>query len=330
MNMRSHRILAAFLCLALFAALGCALPSPVPVDDGASATYEALPEDDASAAAPESVAFLHAVDMAGRSISLDAYAARVVALDPADCEILCSIGAEGLLVGRGWDCDYPSTIATLPPVSTQIGPDPEKIIALTPDLVVTAASAISDEQLAAFEQAGIPVALTDPQDIAGVYTAITLLGTLTNRTSEANALVAEMVTAFATLKAQTTQDGMKTVYFELSSLEDGLTTGGSGTILNDLALTVGLHNEFEDMTGWPVITPDQVAGRGPDYIVAAIAAGEDGAMRVSEILSRAGWEDVDAVKQSAVFYIDGKALTRAGPRLVDAASMLLEATSGQS
>ena len=328
--MRFHRVLAAFLCLALLLTSGCALPSPVPADDGSAPVYEALPGDNANAASSDPAAFVQANDMTGRAISLDAYATRVVALDPADCEILCSIGAETQLVGRGWDCDYPDTIAALPPVSSQIGPDAEKIIALTPDLVVTAASSINQEQLAALEGAGIPVALTDAKDIAGVYTAITLLGVLTGTTPIANSLVAEMVKGFATFQAQTTQDGTKTVYFELSPLEGGLTTGGSGTILNDLALTVGLRNEFEDVSGWAEITPDQVVGRSPDYIVVVTSAGEDGSTHVSEILSRPGWENVDAVRNNAVFYIDGKVLLRAGPRLLNAAAELLYSISGQS
>ena len=45
------------------------------------------------------------MDMYGREVVLDASATRIVALAPSDCEILCALGAEDLLVGRGAYCD---------------------------------------------------------------------------------------------------------------------------------------------------------------------------------------------------------------------------------
>lgn len=53
-------------------------------------------------AAPAAVAEgLVLTDMAGRQVVLDAPATRVIALNPADCEILYALGAEEVLVGRG-------------------------------------------------------------------------------------------------------------------------------------------------------------------------------------------------------------------------------------
>ena len=52
-------------------------------------------------------------DMYGREITLSQPAERIVALTPSDCEILCALGGESLLVGRGAYCDYPETIAAV-------------------------------------------------------------------------------------------------------------------------------------------------------------------------------------------------------------------------
>ena len=53
-------------------------------------------------------------DMHGREIALDQPATRIVALTPSDCEILCAIGCEDALVGRGKYCDYPCNPARRP------------------------------------------------------------------------------------------------------------------------------------------------------------------------------------------------------------------------
>lgn len=57
-------------------------------------------------------------DMTGREITLAEPATRIVALTASDCEILCALGAEDTLVGRGEYCDYPESILDLPVVQS--------------------------------------------------------------------------------------------------------------------------------------------------------------------------------------------------------------------
>ncbi len=332
MKNRLHRILCLLLCLALIAGLtaGCALSSPVPEEDAAETVQDASILGDSETAAPESESLVSVSDMADRDVRLDAYASRIVVLDAADCEILCAIGAADAIVGRGEYCDYPSTIVSVPAVQSGSETNVEQIIALTPEVVVMTKMAQDTDQVDALEQAGIQVVVTDAQEISDVYTAITLLGAVTGKADEANALVASMVTAFATIQQKATEDGTKTVYFEVSPLEYGLWTAGSGTFMNELALMLGLRNEFEDLQGWAEVSQEQIIGRSPDYIVTVTSDGGDGSSSVSEIVSREGWDTIDAVKNNCVFYIDSNILSRPGPRLVDAANALYDAIYGQS
>ena len=57
-------------------------------------------------------------DMYGREVTLDAPATRIVALTAAYCEILCALGCEETLVGRGAYCDYPESILDVPVVQS--------------------------------------------------------------------------------------------------------------------------------------------------------------------------------------------------------------------
>ena len=74
-------------------------------------------------------------DMAGREITLDAPATKVVALTASDCEILAALGAEDTLVGRGEYCDYPESVLEVPAVQSGADTNLEQIIALEPQVV---------------------------------------------------------------------------------------------------------------------------------------------------------------------------------------------------
>lgn len=267
-------------------------------------------------------------DMAGREITLDAPATKVVALTASDCEILAALGAEDTLVGRGEYCDYPESILEVPAVQSGADTNLEQIIALEPQVVVMAKMAQTEEQVAALEKAGIRVVVSDAQDIEGVYTAIRLIGTLVGRNDEAEAMVADMQSTFADIAAKSENTG-KTVYFEVSPLQWGLWTAGNGTFMDELATMCGLTNAFADVEGWAEISEEQVLERDPDYIVTISMYYGEGPTPVEEIKSRAGWDALKAVQNDAIFNADSNEVSRPGPRLKDAAEALYTFVTGE-
>ena len=268
-------------------------------------------------------------DMTGREITLDAPATRIVALTTSDCEILYALGAGDTLVGRGEYCDYPEDVQDVPSVQSGYETNIEEIIALEPQVVLMATMAQTTEQVEALEAAGVRVVVSDAQDIAGVYTAIELIGAVTGKNDEAAALVAGMKDSFAAIAAEAKGDGSKTVYFEVSPLEYGLWTAGKGTFMDELAQMVGLKNAFEDVEGWAAISEEQVLERDPDYIVTISMYYGEGPTPVEEIMGREGWQELKAVKNGAVFNADSNEISRPGPRLVDAAQALYDFVYGE-
>jgi iron complex transport system substrate-binding protein len=262
------------------------------------------------------------VDMKGRAIHLDKPADRIVALSASECEILYAIGAGDKLVGRGAYCDYPAEVLSVPSVQSGFETNIESIIALNPDVVIMATMNQTPEHAQALENAGITVVAIEAFDIEGVYTAIRLVGKVTGENAAAESLVASMKSQFAQIIEQSTGDGTKTVYFEVSPLEFGLWTAGKNTFMDDLANMLGLKNAFEDVDGWAAISEEQVIARDPDYIVTVTMYYGEGTHPVDEIKSRAGWENMKAVMNDNVFLANADTLTRPGPRLVDGANAL--------
>lgn len=264
-----------------------------------------------------------AVDMKGREIVLPSPATRVLAVSAAECEILYVLGAGDTLVGRGEYCNYPEQAQALPVVSSGAGLNIEQILALSPDVVVMNTMSQTIEQVESLERAGIAVVVTETRGIEGVYESIALLGAVTGKTVEADALIARMKDAFAAI-AQKAISGGKTVYFEISPLEWGLWTAGGGTFMDEIAALCGLKNVFSDMAPWSPVSAEQVIERNPDFIITVTPISEGNPSPAEEIKSRAGWENINAVKNDAILCADNDSITLPGPRLIDAAQAVLD------
>jgi iron complex transport system substrate-binding protein len=319
MNKKVIAIVLTFM-LALSGALlaGCsgggagsdAEPAPIP------APKEEIREDSA----------IVVTDMAGREVMLDAPAERIVALTAADVEILYAIGAGDTLVGRGEYCNYPPEALDVQSVQSGYETNIEQIIGLEPDLLIMATMDQSEDQVRQCEDAGIPVFVTDAQDIEGAYTAIGLLGRLVGKEAEAAAVVKDMKDIFADLSAQAAAAGdeQKTVYFEVSPLEYGLWTTGKDTFMNEVAELLGMKNIFDDVTGWAEISEEQVLERNPDYILTVGMYFGEGPTPIESILARPGWESITAIQNEAIINLTADELSRPGPRLALGAQILYD------
>ena len=257
------------------------------------------------------------IDMLGREITLSEPVTRIVALTASDCEILCALGCEEALVGRGEYCDYPESVLDKPSVQSGYNTNAEEIIALEPQVVLMSTMAQSVELADTLATAGIEVVISDAIDIEGVYTSIRLIGALMGKQETAETLISEMQSTFAMVKENCVDTG-KTVYFEVSPLQYGLWAAGKGTFMDELAAMCGLTNAFADVDGWGQISEEQVIARDPDYIVTITMYFGEGPTPIEEIKSRTGWENLKAIQNDDILNADSNEISRPGPRLQDA------------
>ena len=261
--------------------------------------------------------------MAGREIKFEKPVEKAVALTASDCEIIYAIGAESVLVGRGEYCDYPPEVMEIPSVQSGYDTNIEQIIALEPEVLFMATMAQTEEQVAQLEKAGIKVVVSDAQDIAGTYTAISMIGQVLGKQEEASQIIDGMKTVFEEFQANKLEGG-KTIYFEVSPLQWGLWTAGTGTFMNEVAEMMGLRNCFDDVAGWAAISEEQVLERNPDFIVTINQYYGEGPTPEEEIMGRPGWENVTAVKNGDILNLVNDELSRPAPRLTEGAQMLYD------
>ena len=188
-------------------------------------------------------------DMFGREVTIEGPVTRIIALEPSDCEMLCAIGCEDALVGRGKYCDYPASVLELPAVQSGANTNLEEILALSPQVVVMPDMAHTTGQVELLEQNGIRVIGTDANSIEEVYFNICLLGTIMGKEAEAEAVIADMQATFADVAAKSEQTD-KTIYFEVMPLEWVLWSAVTNTFMHELAEICGTKNAFADIDGW--------------------------------------------------------------------------------
>lgn len=269
-------------------------------------------------------------DMMGRTVNIPADVQSVVVITASTCEIVYALGAGDMVVARGEYCDYPEAALAVDVVNSGDDTNVEQILALQPQVVFMASMAQDLEPVEQLEAAGIAVVITEAYSIEETYTSIRLIGSCLGKEAEAEALVLTMQDGFETIRASIPQDAEpQTVYFEVSPLEWGLWTAGSGTFMDEIAQICGLENIFADVTDWAEVSQEQVIERNPDIIITTMMYYGEGDTPTEEILGRDGWQDITAVKDGQVYSVgSNNEMARPGPRLLDAANSMAELIYG--
>ena len=265
-------------------------------------------------------------DLSGRTITLDKPAEKIIALSASDCEVFYAIDAGDTLIGRGTYCDYPDQVMQLKDYGSGELMNLEEIVAAKPDVVVMAKSGFTLDQVQSIENAGIKTFVNEPTSLEDTYTYINLLGKLTGKEDNAKKVVSDMKSGIDKVKEKVAKNpsSSKSIYYEVSPLQYGLWAAGSGTFMSEIADILKINNIFSDIQDWSEVSAEQVIKRNPDFIVSVTMYFGSGPRPEDEIMSRAGWENINAIKNKKVTNVDNSSITRPGPRLVDALNSIYQ------
>ncbi|HEY8345746.1 MAG TPA: ABC transporter substrate-binding protein [Symbiobacteriaceae bacterium] len=285
----------------------------------------AKPTSESPADPPTTAASLPTVDRAGNPITLPPEITRVISLAPSITQVLDALGLKDRLVGI--DTQTPRYVPGLDslPQFDMMQPDLEAMLALQPDLVLVSGISLyaSDDPFKPLKDVGIPVAVIPTSNsIEDVMKDIQFIAGCFGKQAEGEAIVAQMraeIDRIAAIGATITEK--KRVMFEIAPLPT-IYSFGSGVFLHEMLELIGAENVFADHQGWMAVTEESAIAANPDVILTNVNDIDD---PVQEILSRSGWENVTAVKNRAVYYIDTAASSLPNHHIVDALKQMARA-----
>jgi iron complex transport system substrate-binding protein len=248
---------------------------------------------------------------------------KIVSLIPSNTEIAYALGLEEEIVGVSDYDNYPEEVSTKEKVGGQ-EVNFEKVISLQPDLVLAHASQHTAESLKQLKDSGITVLIVnDAQNFEEVYDTIGMIGKATGETAKAEELVKEMEGKMAEIKDKAVEISEKKKVFIEVSAEPQIFTTGKNTFMDEMLRFIHAENIANNQEGWVAMDQEAIIDRNPDVIITTYGFYVTNADE--QVLSRKGWENVNAIKNKQVIDVDSDRVTRSGPRIVEGVEELAKA-----
>ena len=248
-------------------------------------------------------------------------AQKVVALANGAGEIISAMGFKSILIGR----DIASTDADLrkvPIVTSGHQVIAEKIIALTPDLVIIDKSTGPQSALDALAVAGIRVVKTpEAWTLSELPAKVRAIADAIGAPASGSALSAAMNSSLSTLG--TAERKSRVVFLYLRGGSSIYLIGGKGSGADSLITAIGaqdvgaatLANPFNAMTS------ELIASLNPDVIL-VMSKGLQSVGGLKGLVELPGIAQTDAGKNKRVITVDDSLLLSFGPRTPDLLSKL--------
>lgn len=291
-------------------------------------TKEETPDPSSQSAAPveskapeqETNDTITLTDPSGETVVLPKEVNTIVSMAPAITQVLIDLDVADKIIAVDTQSSQMFGEVSALPAFDMFAPEPEKIIVLNPDLLLSSnlSAQGGESPFSSAKDAGIAVATIPSSDsIAGIATDIQFIADTVGAGDKGNVIVTEMnkaIDEFRSIGESIPEDQKKTVYFEISALPD-LYSFGNGVFLNEMIEIIGAENILAAEDSWLAVSEETVIAENPDVILTSVTYIEN---PTEEILSRTGWENITAISEKAVYSIDPNTSSQPNHHIVEA------------
>ena len=251
---------------------------------------------------------------------------RIVSCSPAHSEIICELGKENLIIGKTTFCDFPKDILKEKPIiGSWTKLNYELIEKLKPDLIITN-NIVQEKITLKLKEAGFNVYHSDPLTLDGIFADIKEIGEITGAKNEALKLIEKMKTQLNEIKEKNKGRSHKPrVYVE--EWHDPPTISGNW-IPELVEIAGGEYKLIEKGKRSIPISIDKLFEYNPEKIVISWCGfGEK--VDLLQVLTRSGWDSIQAIKNKEIAVMDNSFLNRPGPRIIMGTRKLEELISSK-
>ncbi len=268
---------------------------------------------------------LPTTDRAGNEISIPKEINKIISISPANTEILIELGFGDKIIAAD---TYSANIKGLPegiPLFDMMAPDAEQMVALEPDIIYTTGMTMAEgnEPYKPIKDMGICVAYIPSSDsIEGIYEDIMFFAKSLGADNKGVDIVNSMITKIEEIKEKSsTIENKKTVYFEIAAAPK-LYSFGTGVFLNEMIEIIGAENVLAKHDMWISVSEEVVIASDPDVIITNVDYIDN---PVEEIKSRHGWENMKAVKNNDIYFVDNYATSHANHFIITGLEQMAKA-----
>ncbi len=251
---------------------------------------------------------------------------RLVCLTAETAEIVYALGAGERVVGVPGTAERPPEVREKSKVGGFTTFRLDKILALTPDLVL-AFSDLQKDIVRELIGAGIPVFATNQRSFDDILRTILMIGGVIGREAAARELIQDMQDEVRQIREfSSIWPDRPRVYFE--EWHDPLIAGIRwASELIEFAGGNDIFPELREKASAPerVVDPQEVIRRDPQIIVASWCGKK---LEPDRIRARPGWDRISAVKENRIFELDGADILAPGPSVMVGLRRLHEIIQG--
>jgi iron complex transport system substrate-binding protein len=267
--------------------------------------------------AVQAQAAITVTDDAGKTVTIDKPAQRVISMAPHVTELLFAAGGASRIVGAVNYSDYPEAAKSIPRIGSNREIDLERVIALKPDLIIAWMHNSSERQIEMVRQLGVPVFQSDPQTLDNIPENIVRLGQLMGTEAAAKATATQLRQQLASLRSRYANRPPVRTFYQV--WDKPLYTLTGKHVITDALRLCGGENIFDKLAVTaPVVSIESVLQADPEAIFGTAEKNYGG------VTLWKPYGTLTAVRNNNLFTLDGDLLNRAGPRMVQGTAALCE------
>ncbi|MFW5945711.1 MAG: ABC transporter substrate-binding protein [Candidatus Natronoplasma sp.] len=263
------------------------------------------------------------IDARGEEVIFEEAPERIISFMPSNTEILFHLEVGDRVIATDDYSDYPEEADDLPKVGDSFNVDYEKIIDLDPDVVVT--PFYNRDMIDTLNEHNVTVVATSSTTLEDVYSDMELLGEMCGIEERAGEKIEDLRSEMDAITEDTRdlpkEERVDTFY--ITGI-DPLFTPGNNTFQNTLIEKGGGRNIAAEEDGWWEISEETIIAEDPEVIIATERLEGD----LEQLVNEDHWQDITAVENEEIHYIDEDIMSRPGPRVVYAQENLTEIITG--